>query len=92
MGIVRALASDWLGLSVKPTQSIELHLRGAADWLCRAQAATPDDGVAHSFDIKSGKWQASYPETTGYIIPTLYDYAKNYSEPTYAAAALKMAN
>lgn len=74
--------------SVRP---IEDHLRAAADWLLYAQSATPDDGVAHSYDIRSKKWMASYPETTGYVIPTLYDYAKHYNLPKYAEAATRMA-
>jgi hypothetical protein len=74
--------------SVRP---ISDHLRAAADWLLYAQAATPDDGVAHSYDIREKKWLASYPETTGYVIPTLYDYAKYYNLPKYAEAATRMA-
>ncbi len=78
---------------VKPKRSerpIEDHLRAAADWLVRAQKATPDDGVAHSYDIRQKKWLASYPETTGYVIPTLYDYAKYYRAPQFAEAANRM--
>ncbi len=71
---------------------IETHLRAAADWLLRAQQATPDDGVAHSYDIRQKKWLASYPETTGYAIPTLYDYARHYNAPQYAEAATLMAH
>lgn len=90
MNHIKQLIKDKLGASVKPPQAIEVHLKAAADWLLRAQKGTPDDGVAHSFDIRSGKWTASYPETTGYVIPTLYDYAKLYNAPEYAAAARLM--
>ncbi|AZP12234.1 hypothetical protein [Undibacterium parvum] len=72
-------------------QPIENHLRAAADWLLYAQTATSDDGVPHSYDIRAKKWLASYPETTGYVIPTLYDYAKYYNLPKYAEAATRMA-
>lgn len=72
--------------------SIEAHLRAAADWLLRAQQATPDDGVAHSYDVRQKKWLASYPETTGYAIPTLYDYARHYNSPQHAEAATRMAH
>ncbi len=70
---------------------IEAHLAGAAAWILYAQSATPDDGVAHSFDVKAGCWNASYPETTGYIIPTLYDYARHFGAGEYAQAAYRMA-
>lgn len=45
------------------------------DWLCRAQdrSASADGGVARHYSLISG-WATSYPETTGYIIPTLIAY------------------
>lgn len=88
--IVNALR-DRIGMSRHAEREIEVHLRAAAEWILRGQAATPDDGVAHSFDVKKGKWLASYPETTGYIIPTLYDFARYYDAPEYATAAERMA-
>ena len=90
MNHIKQLIKDTFGTSVKQPQAIEVHLKAAADWLLRAQKGTPDDGVAHSFDIRAQKWTASYPETTGYVIPTLYDYAKLYNAPQYAAAARAM--
>lgn len=87
---IQQLLKDKLGLSRQPVQPIEVHLKAAADWLLQAQRGTPDDGVAHSFDIRKGKWNASYPETTGYVIPTLYDYARHYQAPEYAQAATRM--
>ena len=45
------------------------HLREAAAWLSRAQDATGDGGVAGRYTLGRG-WSSSYPETTGYIIPT----------------------
>ncbi|MEO8936703.1 MAG: prenyltransferase/squalene oxidase repeat-containing protein [Burkholderiaceae bacterium] len=84
-------AKDRLGLSFHAPQSIETHLEAAAAWILEAQRATPDDGVAHSYNIRTGTWMASYPETTGYVIPTLYDYAKYFDKPVYRDAALKMA-
>ncbi|MGD8495337.1 MAG: terpene cyclase/mutase family protein [Gemmatimonadales bacterium] len=41
----------------------------AASWLTRAQDATGDGGVAGRYRLDSG-WSSSYPETTGYLIPT----------------------
>lgn len=46
------------------------HLREAANWLLHAQDSTGGNGYAHSYHLIHG-WQAPYPETTGYIIPTL---------------------
>lgn len=46
------------------------------DWLGRAQdcSRSADGGVARDFSLVHG-WASSYPETTGYIIPTVLDYA-----------------
>jgi len=49
--------------------SDESALRGAAAWLARAQDATGDGGVAGRYRLVGG-WSSSYPETTGYLIPT----------------------
>jgi hypothetical protein len=38
------------------------------------------------------KWSSSYPETTGYIIPTLIQYGNKYNYPEANAAALKAAD
>ena len=89
---MQSLARDKLGLKHTSGTLDEEHLRGAADWLLRAQAATPDDGVAHSYDIRKRKWLASYPETTGYIIPTLYDYASHFGISASADAARRLAS
>ena len=45
------------------------HLEAAAGWLRRAQDATVDGGVSWGYRLNGG-WAASYPETTGYIVPT----------------------
>lgn len=44
-------------------------LRAAITWLMHAQDEGRDGGMG-SYDLVDG-WGASYPETTGYIIPTL---------------------
>ncbi|MEO7859434.1 MAG: prenyltransferase/squalene oxidase repeat-containing protein, partial [Nitrospirales bacterium] len=48
----------------------------AMAWLGRAQdcSSTHDGGVARHYSLIDG-WGASYPETTGYIIPTMLAYS-----------------
>jgi hypothetical protein len=69
--------------------------RAAAAWLLRGQAATPDDGVSLGYfpcDHGTGSgWRPSYPETTGYIIPSLLEYSQRYGDEKARAAALRMA-
>jgi glycosyltransferase involved in cell wall biosynthesis len=52
------------------------HLDEAIGWLCRAQDAVSGGGVSYGFDLKEG-WLRPYPETTGYIIPTFINYARD---------------
>ena len=61
-----------------PGTAIEANL----DWLARAQDRSPtaDGGVARHYSLLTG-WGASYPETTGYIVPTLLDLAADPARP-----------
>jgi hypothetical protein len=67
---------DALGLpAVDP--GIERAIDEGVAWLGRAQdhSLSADGGVARHYSLITG-WSSSYPETTGYIIPTLLAYAK----------------
>src|SRR5260370_36161668 len=44
-------------------------LRSVNDWIFHAQR--PDGGIAAYYSLLTG-YSESYPEATGYIIPTLY--------------------
>ncbi len=59
-----------------------------ADWLLEAQrlSTTADGGYARHFSIASG-WGQSYPETTGYIIPTLIHTSEYLGDTRYADSA-----
>lgn len=67
------------------------HLREALHWLYRAQDATPDRGVSHSYLIGKG-WMPSYPETTGYIIPTLFNWHLLSGDDEARRRAIEMAD
>jgi hypothetical protein len=71
---------------------LERHLELTARWLTAAQDATPDDGVAGFFSLRSGRWSESYPETTGYIIPTLLALARVRGGGELRERALRMAD
>jgi rhamnogalacturonyl hydrolase YesR len=65
---------DFSGVLRKPRTSLE-HLDETINWLCRAQDNSKNGGVCGGYSVIEG-WLAPYPETTGYIIPTFYDYAE----------------
>ena len=74
------------------------HIHAAARWLFRAQDAFAAGGVARSYSIaynryfKRKGWIACYPETTGYIIPTVFDYARTVGSEEAFERAVRMAD
>jgi hypothetical protein len=70
---------------------IDSAVSAAISWLCRAQdrSASRDGGVARDFSLIKG-WASSYPETTGYIIPTLLDVADERADPDLKDRARRM--
>ena len=88
----KRMLGERIGWSRTRPRGNAVHLRAAVDWLRRAQDATPDDGVAQAYFVKRRHWAPSYPETTGYIIPTLYRYAEVYGDADAAARARRMAD
>ncbi|OGL41470.1 MAG: hypothetical protein A2042_01490 [Candidatus Schekmanbacteria bacterium GWA2_38_11] len=64
---------DFLNLGKSKPCENEYHIKAAIIWIYKAQDVTKDGGVSRMYDLRRG-WGASYPETTGYIIPTLFDY------------------
>jgi uncharacterized protein YyaL (SSP411 family) len=74
------------------------HIEAAVQWICRAQDAFECGGVARSYSMvyqpyfKKRGWFAPYPETTGYIIPTLIDYARIVNREELVDRAVRMAD
>ena len=62
------------------------HLMAAINWLKRAQDASGDGGFIGRYNLKTG-WSSSYPETTGYIIPTLLRLADEFHDDDYIKRA-----
>jgi hypothetical protein len=69
------VARDQNGLTADDP-GIDRVIEECVGWLARAQdnSRSADGGVARHYGLQDG-WATSYPETTGYIIPTLLDYA-----------------
>ncbi len=62
-------------------------LSAVADHLVRAQDHGPDDGLG-SYHLVHG-WSASYPETTGYIVPTMLSLAERLQRPELRERAVR---
>lgn len=74
-----------------PTTAVDHQhaLREAVGWLMHAQDRCGGHGIG-SFHLVSG-WGAPYPETTGYLIPTLLDAARRLAWDAPAERAVRAA-
>ena len=66
------------------------HLKFCMDWLLKAQSVTSDGGVSSIYEADKKLWRKSYPETTGYIIPTFLAYYDFTKEVNFKEAATRM--
>lgn len=70
--------------------TLDEHIEVGMKWLSRAQDATLDGGVSIRYSLIKG-WESSYPETTGYIIPTFLKCYDLTGDITLKDRAMKMA-
>ncbi len=86
----RAVRDDAAGPSAfdpGPMAAIE----AALGWLARAQdcSRSRDGGVARDYSLLTG-WASSYPETTGYIVPTILQQAARRHDPALRERGRRM--
>ncbi|MBI4451986.1 glycoside hydrolase family 88 protein [Candidatus Woesearchaeota archaeon] len=74
-----------------PILSNQIHIAAAIEWIMGAQRANNDGGVPAMFSLFDG-WHESYVETTGYIIPTIFNYAEYSKKDFYRKRAIEMAD
>ena len=83
--------NDFVGIRSTSYES-RIHLDMTMSWLMMAQDSTVDGGVSEGFHLLHG-WLPSYPETTGYIIETFFDYYHAFnSKEEFKDRAIKMAD
>ncbi len=70
---------------------LALAIQEAAAWLMRAQdcSRSADGGVARHYSLVDG-WGPSYPETTGYIVPTFFELANRTQRDEFRMRARRM--
>ena len=87
-----ALRKDRAGLPTRDP-GIETSTAAAIQWLLLAQlqSASRDGGVACHYNLLEG-WGPSYPETTGYIVPTFIDWGLARRDQTVLDAARLMSD
>ncbi len=71
--------------------NIQTRLEASIKWIITAYGNSNDGGIPAYFDLLRNKWRPSYPETTGYTIPTLINYAELFNKPDIKKKAIEMA-
>ena len=84
LAYLKQAARDRLPLQRTQLRDTRAHLDAAAQWLMRAFELDGSGGIPHSYDLRHRARGRPYPETTGYIIPTFFDYAGLFGHPEYA--------
>jgi hypothetical protein len=87
---VALLIRDASGMQPSPKHSMS-HLDAAMGWIGAAHDRCEKQGVSAGFSLRHG-WLPPYPETTGYLIPTLLDYALLTGNEEYRDRAKQMAD
>jgi hypothetical protein len=96
--INRDVAAGYLRVPRSNPGAAADSLRAAIDWICHAHDAAGDGGVSRSYSlgfhplIGGRGWLPSYPETTGYIIPTMFDFARRSGRDDVFHRAVRMAD
>ena len=70
----RAIGAHQTAAPARSIHDNKAHLDAALKWLLLCQDSSGDGGFVGRYRLDKG-WSTSYPETTGYIIPTLLDLA-----------------
>lgn len=86
----RQLKADRMGLPEHDGGPQAVAAAGI-EWLKRSQDMSQyrDGGSARDFSLVKG-WASSYPETSGYIVPTLIDYADRTGDQALLERARRM--
>ncbi len=83
---------------LSPVEPSERHLQDAISWIKAAQDASGTGGVCWGYrmrrPVRTGLprgWVPPYPETTGYIIPTMLRFGRRNNDPDSVERAERMA-
>lgn len=94
---LRLVLRGWSGHRDHPAADLGVHRDAAVAWLVRAHDAAGQGGVSRSYCLawhpyfRTRGWLPAYPETTGYIIPTLFDCAAANGDAALHRRAVAMA-
>lgn len=88
---LRVLINDLLNYRQPISDNNKRYIHALTNWLLASQDVHSDGGSSTRYYFSVG-WSSSYPETSGYIIPTLMQIAQKSGIQEYRNRALRMAD
>lgn len=73
---LKVIIQDLMGKR-EPIYDNVAHCRAAMKWLFVAQDSTKVGGISAEYNLSWG-WRLPFPEVSGYIIPTMLDFARQF--------------
>lgn len=73
----------------KKRKNFGYALDASMEWLCKAQDQSGEGGISLGYDLRKG-WEPAFPETTGYIVSTFFNYFYFTNNSAYRERALYM--
>lgn len=81
--------APWAGSVQRDREGLLPLAEAALGWIAHSQDRVGSGGVG---DFRFQGWTPGYPEVTGYIVPTMFDWAELLSRPELADRAIRMAS
>lgn len=72
--------------------TVRRHIEQAVEWILTARKHSKDGGIPAHFNLLRWRWSPSYPEITGYTIPTLFSCAVYLQKSELHSIAVSMAD
>jgi uncharacterized protein YyaL (SSP411 family) len=72
--------------------NLETSMKSALNWIVTAHRVCSRRGISKGYDLVRDRWAPPYPETTGYIIPTLLNLSRLYKDQIIAMLAFELAD
>jgi len=72
--------------------TIEVRAQFTLQWIMQARHLAREEGIPAYYDFLLNKWAPSYPETTGYTIPSLLAWSDQLADDSFRQLALELAD
>jgi len=88
---LKTLSPFWFRRVITSDFNLQQHVNAAIEWILKAYQVTGNNGISKGYDMVRRSWSPPYPETTGYLIPTILNLASLFMRPELDELAFSLA-